>query len=215
MLTKIKKRLSESRTVTAFVSLVVVLTCGYFIFHRTVGSQAIPTTPWANAWFYDLNTKQLFVAKQTNLPPVDSPTGQTAEQTPAGVWAYVYTCTTCDDPKNQFIAWIEKLTPQAKSELHAMISSMKHGYGEINPFETLNLWDQNGRLIASTERPTLWYPSTSEEGETLRTDSLKRCGDGIEPKACPPVGQEFFPPPQDIPPPEPRPELTPAPAEAQ
>lgn len=189
------KHAAASLLATAGILIGIIL-----IVRAAAPSDASPTA-WPNAWYYDLNTKKLFVARQTNLPPVEGPTGQTPEHTPAGVWAYVYSCTSCDNPQNHFVAWIEKLTPKSKSELHALIAPMEDGHGEFNPFETLNLWDQEGRLVATPEHPAYWLPSNSDEAESLRSESLARCGDGVEPKACPPLGEEFTPPPQQIAPP--------------
>lgn len=204
----------QKRLATGIGAAVVLAICLLLLLRNLTHDPAAVVTQWRNAWYYDLNTKTTFIAKQTHLPPVEGPTGPAPDQSPAGVWAYVYTCSTCDEPKNRFIAWIEKLTPQAKSELHALITPMKGGHAELNPFETLNLWDQEGRLIASPEKPTRWFVMDSEEGAALRAESLARCGAGVEPKQCPPVGEEFVPPPQDIPPPEPRPEPVPESTEA-
>ena len=41
-------------------------------------------------WFYDLNTKELFTAKRSKLPPIKAPSGPLPDGTPAGVRAYVF-----------------------------------------------------------------------------------------------------------------------------
>lgn len=158
-----------------------------------VGPNVTRVEPWPNAWYYDLNTKKTFVSRITNLPPMPAPSGPTPKGQPAGVWARVYACGSCEREGDRFVAWIEKLTPETKKQLADVLVQFKDGHRELDPFDAVNLWDQEGLLLAPTDNNDLWMASTSDEADAMKRESLARCGEGVSPLLCPPVGDAFEP----------------------
>jgi len=65
------------------------------------------------AYWYDLNTEELFEAPLTHELTMETDSGP-YEGGPAGVRAHVFSCTSCRDGK--FIGWLEKPNPNLKGE---------------------------------------------------------------------------------------------------
>ena len=108
------------------------------------------------AWFYDLNTGELFVTRFKSIPPIDAPSGPLANGEPAGVRAYVYRYAgQAEDEK--FIAYIEKFTPQAAD-------LMKSRDKEIRA----KAW-QEGRLVRRTDGKE-WVSANSPAGMAADCD---------------------------------------------
>ena len=102
----------HSSIVTVISVAVLILALGWIVQEvrfRWNRSAVIP-----DAWFYDLNTGQLFRAKSNGLPPIAAPSGPLPNGEHAGVRAKVFACGDCSDPSNRFIGWLEKLTPEVK-----------------------------------------------------------------------------------------------------
>lgn len=72
------------------------------------GPESTPTEEAKRVWFYDLNTQQLFAAKASRIPPIETPSGPTAMGEPAGVRAYVFSSETGPE-----IAYLETLASDA------------------------------------------------------------------------------------------------------
>lgn len=67
------------------------------------------------AWFYDLEKKELFKANAKSRPPIAAPSGQMIDGQPAGVQAWVYGCGGCDKP---FIAFLDTFKQIEGQEVH-------------------------------------------------------------------------------------------------
>ena len=112
-----------------------------------------PPVPQENkmAWFYDLNTKQLFKAKNSKLPPIKAPSGPTPDGSPAGVRAYVFG-TDYSNASEPLIAFLETFTPDGK-EAQKEYDPKKHDS---------KLWAQ-GRLFKRPNDPN-WTPANTPRG---------------------------------------------------
>ena len=78
------------------------------------GNDSLPRLkPIKKAWFYDLNTGELFVAGDDLVPPIEAPSGPLPDGGPAGVRAYVLTYKPQPDRSQRFIAFLEKADPNA------------------------------------------------------------------------------------------------------
>jgi hypothetical protein len=78
-----------------------------------------PASYQTHAWYYDLNTKQLFVAEVTKHIPIDAPSGPAPDGTKAGVRAFVFSHGSCADPARRFIGWLETIDPSGKRLIRA------------------------------------------------------------------------------------------------
>ena len=121
--------------------------------------QLIPDKPAGieepkKVWFYDINSKQLFAAKTSNLPPIKAPSGPLPDGTPAGVRAYVFAS---NDPNGTepVIGFLETFSPEGK-EIQKTYDSKKHDAKQ---------WAE-GRLF---RRPNdkEWVPADSPEGQAI------------------------------------------------
>jgi len=128
---------------------------------------------FAQAWYYDLGSAQLFPHAMTN-PPIDAPSGKT------GVLAMVFACNNCSDESDRFIAWLETYTPQAAAKLAESVPP-----GEMRSPADKKIID-DGKLIAT--RPDAgepqWVPSDSPAGEEIRSTLRNKCREF--PTACTP-----------------------------
>ena len=70
------------------------------------------------AWFYDLNTKQLFVDEDTEIPPIAAPSGPLPDGQHAGVRAHVYCRGFGENQSKPFIGFLEtyKTEPATASD---------------------------------------------------------------------------------------------------
>ncbi|MHC4076509.1 MAG: hypothetical protein ACYSRZ_08890 [Planctomycetota bacterium] len=104
------------------------------------------------AWFYDLNTGELFVSRSEQAGPIEAPSGPLPCGRPAGVRAYVFSYIDEPNESERFIGFLERPNPAAKNDESASSDSRVGGTGR---------WGQ-GRLIcrAGEER---WFAADSRQ----------------------------------------------------
>jgi hypothetical protein len=124
--------------------------------------------PVEHMWFYDLNTKKRFIALATEVPPIKTESGETADGESAGVRARVYGCGGCDESK-QFVAFLEKYTPEA---IEAM--------SDDNPD---HIKAMQGLVVAHPDRLE-WVNPNGGEARQIKVDAAARCPDGVRAKPC-------------------------------
>jgi hypothetical protein len=103
--------------VTAVV-LILIVGSMYAIYRETAQPDQ-RSVPIFNAYFYDLETGKLFVARMSEPSPIPAP-GALPGATPTGVKANVFACHTCEDEKDRFVGFVEMYTPEAKARMAAM-----------------------------------------------------------------------------------------------
>ena len=109
--------------------------------------------PAGDLWFYNLKTHQLFPASDLSVPPIDTKSGPGT-----GVRAHVFTCAADSRPTN-FIAFLEKLIPEARREVE---EELKQGGGQMGIGFALER-RQGGILVSAVEEER-WFPKSSPEG---------------------------------------------------
>jgi hypothetical protein len=190
--------------VTAVV-LVVIATCIYAIYRETSPPDQ-HAVPIFNAYFYDLDTGKLFIARMSEPSPIPVQ-GAKPGAAPTGVKANVFACRSCEDEKDRFVGFVEMYTPEAKERMAALthVTALRPSMTPVvipttnpatgpttNPttgpsFEEM----ERGHLVA---RPDPKNPDwknqfveyMSPEGTKVMESAQKRCGDGINPKICMP-----------------------------
>jgi len=162
------KRLGVSEQLHSHPKTVAAVTVAcLLLFLVVVIVQSKPKTTAAlnkprDVWFYDLNTKELFTAKSSKLPPIETASGTLPDGTPAGVRAYVFIATDSKQPTEPFIGFLEMFTPEGKK-----------AQGSYNPKKhNAKLWAQ-GRFFRRPEDPE-WIPADSPEGMAIYTDYLSQ-----------------------------------------
>ena len=116
------------------------------------------------AWYYDLNTGKLFADKANLLLPIDAPSGQLSDGSPAGVLAFVYTYDNRGSKsESQFIAFL----------------AIDDFNSNVNHAQAKNWLD--GKLIKTVESKR-WVPVNSTEGRKIINDKLGPDSNGKLPR---------------------------------
>jgi len=113
------------------------------------------------AYWYDLNTKELFEAPLTEDMEMETDSGP-YEGGPAGVRAKVYSCGNCRE--NRFIGWLEKRNPEVKGQV----------------LDELQL---SRAFLVRSEDGDQWVPLSSPAGQRIINSVDDRCATG-ELKKC-------------------------------
>lgn len=154
----------------AVLALVVIAVAGTIIVRSQQGSTVVAPD---QAYFYSLQSGELFSSSYDNLPPVQAPNGG------EGVRAYVYSCATCD-VQNQFTAYLETYPAEAKAKLKAAKASKN--YNEAG--EIMTATRQIAALPESGSEPE-WFNAASPKAQSLMNQHRTKCGDAM-PIVCDP-----------------------------
>lgn len=119
------------------------------------------------AWFYDLNTDKLFVAKSNLVAPIEAPSGPLPDGRPAGVKAYVFSYAAEPNESNRFIGFLETSDPNAPAT-----ASGSEEWGE-------------GMLIRRLEDKA-WAPANSKKGLAIVKEAYQANENGESPSYCSP-----------------------------
>ena len=161
--------LHRHRVVTLSVAGAVGLIALAIVGWQCAGAFSDPTPlpRVSQAYFYDLNTRELFVAPADSEDPLVTNSGD-FEGHPAGVRAVVFSCGSCSDESQRFVGWLEMPDPEFDEESLESESS-----GEDEP---------SGMLV---RRPAgdQWHSQDSPEAETIMREAQSSCGadDAIRP----------------------------------
>ncbi len=71
----------------------------------------LPVTSPDTEWYYDLNTGKLFAAPEGLMPPIDAPSGPSADGSAAGVRAHVFTYVKEPNESEYYIGFLETERP--------------------------------------------------------------------------------------------------------
>ena len=136
------------------------------------------------AWFYDLNTRKLFVGKDNQVPPIEAPSGPLSTESaagplqeggPAGVKAYVFSYAREPNESERFIAFLETTVPR---EIMERLESIKPNAGSTER------WGY-GKLVRRL-KDKYWVPGDSNEGRAILKDVYLPDKTGAIPHYCPP-----------------------------
>ena len=180
----------NSALVTVFSVFLLVYALIYLLAHAP--TQFVPIT---KAYYYDIQTGQLFEGGVQEIPPIGTPDGSTKNGMPAGVRANVFTCTDCNDPNARYIGFLETYTPEAQ-EAQLQLQEIASRNIEVNDSDPnaqtapdtneVDLMDTvaKGRLIASPDDLENWFTMETEEGAKLANNAMKKCPDEKYPIQC-------------------------------
>lgn len=139
------------------------------------GSKSPKIKEFKKAWFYDLNTGKLFVAKSKLKPPIKAPSGPLADGRPAGVIAHVFTYAYEPNESERFIGFLETTDPNAVIDIGDSIKQRTNSAPS---------WGQ-GKLIRRVEDER-WISGSSKEAHTILNEVLVPNENGERPRYCPP-----------------------------
>lgn len=129
---------------------------------------------YKKAWFYDLNTKKLFVARSNKIPPIDAPSGPLPNDQPAGVKAYVFSYVYHPNEAERFIGFLETTDPNAEQTTP----------DSPTPETFARQWG-HGKLICRPDDPQ-WVPGNSPQARIILREVLRPNENGERPQYCPP-----------------------------
>ncbi len=159
----------QNRPVAMLSIVSVSLLVGVSIFLGLGGTGKRPTSPprKSQAYFWDLNKRELFTADADLLGPIDTDSGD-FEGHPAGVRAVVFSCGSCNDPEARFVAWLEMPGKDANDTSSP---------GEDNEGPGPLIRDVNGDK---------WHSSESTEAGAIMDQAQTRCGEDGRLRYCHP-----------------------------
>lgn len=152
--------------------LVIAATVGPFLYDL----RAAP--PAQTIWYYDLNTKALFEAPDGG-PRITAASGPHDGQ-PAGVRAYVFSCTSCEDKSTHFIGYLETLDATLLQQLKP--EDLKGWYGQRGPPQVQGV--DEAMMVRRVEDAD-WVPSQSSQGQDILNLAGKQCPEARSPTFCP------------------------------
>lgn len=129
----------------------------------------------AQAYFYDLESHQLFAASADATPPIPAPSGEGK-----AVRAFIYTCGSCKTDRR--LVYLQMLTERA----HDAASRM----ARLDQQERARLYDvvHQGTMVAAEPTngsPPRWVSIATPEGRAITQTSAAMC-DGKPATSCPP-----------------------------
>lgn len=117
------------------------------------------------AWFYDLNTNELFAAPGDAIPPIEAPSGNLPNGTPAGVQAVVL-----EGNGEKKIAYLFTYPAEAKAQLEELKN------GEFNEAASMVPPIRWVRAAEGGE----WVSETSEKGGMIMNKAMEGIGSTMQ-----------------------------------
>ncbi|MEE9370508.1 MAG: hypothetical protein V3W45_03450 [Sedimentisphaerales bacterium] len=117
---------------------------------------AVEVREYKKAWFYDLNTRELFVARSDRVAPIEAPSGPLPSGEPAGVRAYVFSYVAESNESECFIGFLEIANPDA---------GKKGPKPAISGVGGAEQWGRGGLIRRVTDKK--WVPADSDKGKAI------------------------------------------------
>ncbi len=153
---------SNPRIVILITNLTVILLI--LIIYSVVRTKSAPVPEYEKAWYYDLNTGQLFVAENDLATPIQAPSGPLPDGKPAGVKAYVFSYVRNPDQSQRIVSFLEKNDPN-------YVKPVQNG----RPAQ----WGDGKLVKRITDKK--WFPADSKEGKEILSQALTRNKEGESP----------------------------------
>ncbi|MBA7654868.1 hypothetical protein ES703_62761 [subsurface metagenome] len=175
------ERLAVRKWINKNPRLIIGITCAsmfvllLIVIGQLAPEETVKTREYKKAWFYDLNTGELFVARSDAIPPIEAPSGPLPNGQPAGVRAYVFSFSDEPNEFNRFIGFLEIPDPQAKKNGAPPAESGAGG---------ARRWGQD-RLIRRV-KDKQWVPANSEQGQAILRKISLPDRTGRHTRYCPP-----------------------------
>ena len=131
-------------------------------------SREAGSTRIERAYFYDLNTGELFTRHTSMAAPIPAPSNAASEAARDGVRAIVFACGECT-PNSMQIAYLRKYTDAYKQMLELP---------EAQQFEHKRRWKQDGRYEGPLVRSVNgreWRRADSDYAATLERSARRQC----------------------------------------
>ena len=110
---KLRLLLNYHTFIGTSVMVFLTLSSLVFVICQLLPPKKVPLKP-DTQWYYDQNTRKLFVDKSELVTPFDTGSGIATDKGPAGVRAHVYSYSNDNSKDSRFIVFVEKLAPNAQ-----------------------------------------------------------------------------------------------------
>jgi hypothetical protein len=166
-------------------ALVVVSVVSVIVYFAFIYEPPAPPVEPVKVYMYDLGSNQLFTAKGTEVPPIDSPSGKHMfDGSLSGVRAYVYACGGCANADKRFAVYVEKFDPDAQATWRKRMA-LRRDAG-VPAFDADNEpYAKKGRLISKPQKIE-WVDISSPEAADILALRSKKCKDGSDQELCNP-----------------------------
>lgn len=146
--------LQQHQGMATAIAVVVLVVALALVFLRGGGDVGAGSA----AYYYDLNTNELFVSRQAGYAPFPTASGPAPDGEPAGVTAMVYGCSEedCTNPTVEHIAYLLKYTPRGLELADEMDTLGPEDVERRTQLDIEILMNQVARLPGETE----WVPIT-------------------------------------------------------
>lgn len=168
----VKDMINDNPRTVAIVALLSLLLLGFTL---SLIRRATPSEHYRlskKAWFYDLNTGELFVASSKQIGPIEAPSGPLPNGEPAGLRAHVYSFRSDPNESERVVGFLEKPDPDA--DVKALASDPRN----------FQEWAR-GRLIRRVGGDT-WVSPTSQRGRQIIQELTHPNSQGRTPVYCTP-----------------------------
>ncbi|MEX2671637.1 MAG: hypothetical protein WD294_05950 [Phycisphaeraceae bacterium] len=175
---------NNSAVVTIVAVLVLCFALAFIIWNNSPASYGP-----IDIYYVDLNTGELFTAKNTDYPPIAAPSDNEGEQN--GVRIHMYACGDCPsgltgrsldtlESDGVHVAYLERYTPEAQQALQRDMT-------ESSPDDEMRYYEmiETGQLVRGPDRSD-WVSVNSEPGYRLMSRFGERCSSGESPDICRP-----------------------------
>lgn len=171
MLGRLRQSVQSNPIPIAIVAGIVVLAAFIWIIRaRTARSVAPGVT---GHWYYDIESKKLFVQSEMDLPIAVPPSGaMLTELAPGGLRAHVYSCGDCSDESKREILFVESYVPTKDAQTLGVPSD----------------GTSNSVFIRAKFEPTLrWVRGDSLDGLAIKNLADTHCGGKPATECFPPA----------------------------
>ncbi len=166
----VREWLNQNPSVTTIGAIVLLGLCLWFIIHQLSTGPGSELNP--RAYYYDLNTGELFVDDSSKFPPIEAPSGPDPDGQPAGVRAIVFSCSSCDDEDSLWVGYLEKFAnPPTRRESGSAADEAALG--------------ATAMLVRAPDGGK-WVSDQSMVGAQIMNAVGKKCGEGVKPIQCEP-----------------------------
>ena len=165
----------QDRRIIIGITVVAVVVLLIVVISFLSGPEAPEVKEFKKAWYYDVNTGKLFVAKSSLIPPIEAPSGPLPDGRAAGVRAHVFTFAAEPNESERFIGFLETTDPNAG------INSSDSDGGRRGGFAS---WGE-GKLIRRVEDEK-WVSGMSKEARDIFNDAFAPDENAERPRSCPP-----------------------------
>jgi len=146
ILPELRRRINANPKLILTIAVFSFLLFLGIVVNALLPEKTVEITGGKNAWFYDLNTGELFTAKSELVGPIEALSGPLADGQPAGVRAYVFSYSYNPKESELFIGFLEMPDEDTSG-------SDQSGWGR-------------GKLIRRPE-DNQWVKATSKDGRDI------------------------------------------------